>query len=389
VPALKEQSPGAAGVRGPPQPLYRTDMPPEKPLRILQVITPSRIGGAERSTTSLCEHLVQAGHEVIVACKRGHPLIEVMREVGLDVRGVSLSGKGNLAAPFLLARLARDERVDLINTQLSTAALWGSVAGRLAGIPTVATVRALNTKTAYTLANRIIAVSSAVKVHLMAQGMPAERIDVVYNGIDPSRYRLTLTRQEARGQLKLDEESVVFAVIGHLSTKKGHAVFLNAAAWIAERSADHHYLFAGEGSERDKLERQAHHLLLADRVTFTGFRPDIMPIYAAADVIVSPSIAGEGLPRALLEAGLLGRPVIGTRLSGTPEIVEEGVTGLIVPPGNVAALAEALHCLAIDPARRQRMGIAAMERVSRRFTIPAMVAGTLSTYRRVVGGKRR
>jgi glycosyltransferase involved in cell wall biosynthesis len=358
-------------------------VPSEKLLRILQVITPSRIGGAERSTTSLCESLVKAGHTVTIACKRGHPLVEVMREAGLDARGIRLSGKGNLAAPLLLARLAREERVELINTQLSTAAVWGSVAGRLAGIPTVATVRALNARTAYLLAHRVIAVSQAVKDHLVAQGMPGGRIDVVYNGVDPGRYRLTLTREEAREQWGLERDTVVFAVIGHLSVKKGHAVFLEAAARLAAASGQQH-LFAGEGSEEERLRKQARILQLENRVTFTGFLPDILPIYAAADVIVSSSIAGEGLPRALLEAGMLGRPVIGTRLSGTPEIVEEGVTGLIVPPGDAGALADAMLRLAGDPGMRRRMGTAAAERVSRLFTIPAMVEGTLAAYRRAI-----
>jgi glycosyltransferase involved in cell wall biosynthesis len=357
-------------------------------LRILQVITPSKIAGAERSTASLCEHLVRAGHTVVVACKRGHPLIDLMREAGVDARGVRISGKGNLAAPFRLARLARQERMDLISTQLSTAALWGSLAGRLARIPTVATVRALNTKTVYTLADRVIAVSHAVKAHLVAQGMSAARIDVVYNGIDPDRYRTTMTRLEARKLLGLDQEAVVFAVVAHLTGKKGHAVFLDAAARIADCAADHQYIFAGEGPERSHLERQAQRLALSEKVIFTGFQSDVLPVYAAADVVVLPSIAGEGLPRVLMEAGLLGRPVIGTRLSGSPEIVEEGVTGLTVGVGDVPALAESMRRLAGDRPLREQMGAAGAARVSRLFTIPAMVEGTLATYRKVLGAKR-
>jgi glycosyltransferase involved in cell wall biosynthesis len=352
-------------------------------LRILQVITPSRIAGAERSTTSLCEHLVKAGHQVVVACKRDHPLIDVMRDVGLDVRGLSISGKANLASPIRLARLARDEGMDVINTQLSTAALWGSIAGRLAGIPTVATVRALNTKTVYTLAHRVIAVSHAVKEHLVDQGMRQEKIDVVYNGIDPERYRLSLSREAAREKLGLPEEAVVFAVVAHLTGKKGHAVFLDAAVRIADCAAYHFYMFAGEGPEAANLKRQAQRLALGEKVLFTGFHPDVLPIYAAADVVVLPSITGEGLPRVLLEAGLLGRPVIGTRLSGTPEIIDDGVTGLIVPPGNVAALADAMQQLAGDPILRQEMGAAAAARISGLFTIHAMVEGTLAVYRKV------
>jgi glycosyltransferase involved in cell wall biosynthesis len=358
-------------------------------LRILQVITPSKVAGAERSTTSLCEHLVKAEHEVIVACKRGSLLIPVMQEVGLDVRGLAISGKVNLAAPIRLARLARKERVDLINTQLSTAALWGSVAGRLTGIPVVATVRALNTKPCYLLADRVIAIAHGVKEHLVAQGMRADKIDVVYNGIDPERYRRTMSRQAARELLDLDVEAVVFAVVAHLTAKKGHAVFLDAAARIADRASNHLYLFVGDGPERSYLEQQARRLALAEKVVFTGFTPDVLPIYAAADVVVLPSIAMEGLGRALMEGGLLGLPVIGTRLGGVTEVIEEGVTGFTVPPSDVRALAEAMLKLAEDADLRTRMGAAGMERVSRLFTIPAMVEGTLATYRRALAAREK
>jgi glycosyltransferase involved in cell wall biosynthesis len=353
-------------------------------VRVLQVITPSKIAGAERSTTSLCEHLVKAGHGVVVACKLGHPLIEVMQKVGLDVRGVPISGKGNLAAPFHLARLARKERVDLINTQLSTAALWGSVAGKLAGVPVVATVRALNTKTCYVLADRVIAIAQAVKQHLVSQGMRAGRIDVVYNGIDPERYRPTVTRVEARERLGLDEDALVFALVAHLTAKKGHALFLDAAARIATRSAGHHYLFVGDGPERVHLERQAQRLALADRVTFTGFTPDVLPFYAASDVVVLPSIAMEGLGRVLMEGGLLGLPVIGSDMGGIAEVIQHQETGLVVPPGDVRALADAMLRLGGDPDLRARMGAAGRERVRRLFTIPAMVEGTLATYRQAL-----
>lgn len=353
-------------------------------MRILQVITPHKVAGAERSTTSLCEHLALAGHEVVVACKRGQPLIPVMRAVDLDVREIGIGGKFNLAAPIRLARLARLEKVDLINTQLSTAALWGSIAGRLTGIPTVATVRALNNKAFYTLANRVIAVSHAVKQYLVAQGMEANRIDVVYNGIDPARYQLSEDRRAARQRYEIEPDAVVFAVVGHLSPRKGHAVFLEAAARIAGQAANYRYLFAGEGPEQCRLERQAQRLGIAAQVHFTGFLPDVTPAYAAADVVVLPAVAGEGLPRVLMEAGFLGRPVIGTQLSGVPEIIDPGVTGMIVAPGGVSELAEAMRRLGTDPALRARMSEAGAARIRRLFTIPAMVEGTLATYRKVL-----
>src|SRR4051812_47292302 len=128
-------------------------------MRILQVITPSKIAGAERSTASLCEHLQQAGHQVTVACKAGHPFVELMRSLQVDVRPLAISGKANVAAGARLAALAREVGAQVIATQLSTAALWGTVAAHLAGIPAVAHVRALNSKTCYLMADRVVAIS--------------------------------------------------------------------------------------------------------------------------------------------------------------------------------------------------------------------------------------
>jgi glycosyltransferase involved in cell wall biosynthesis len=351
-------------------------------MKVLQVITPSKIAGAERSTTSLCEHLVQAGHEVVVACKAGHPLVEVMRGAGLEVREARIGGKLNVAAPIRLAGLARAMGAEVIHTQLSTAALWGSVAGRLAGVPVVAHVRALNSKTCYVLADRVIAISHAVKRHLVAQGLRGERIDVVYTGLDPERFRTPMPRDIAKAQLGLTADRPTVGVVAHLTAKKGHAPFLEAAARVAACRPEALFLFLGEGPERETLEAQVRQLGLKERVRFLGFHADVLPFYAAMDVVVLPSIAGEGLPRTLLEASFLGIPVIGTDLSGVPEIIADGETGFVVPPGAVDPLAKRMTQLIEDQALRERLGAAGATRIRERFTVPAMLAGTVASYER-------
>jgi glycosyltransferase involved in cell wall biosynthesis len=357
-------------------------------MKVLQVITPSRIAGAERSTTSLCEHLARAGHEVVVACKAGHPLAEVMRGAGLEVRETHIGGKLNLAASVRLARLARAMGAEVIHTQLSTAALWGSVAGRLADVPVVAHVRALNTKTCYLLADRVIAISHAVKRHLEAQGMPGERIDVVYTGLDPARYGAPLSRAAAKAKLGITADRPAVGVVAHLTAKKGHAPFLEAAARVSQRHPDVLFLLLGEGPEREALAARARQLGLKERVRFLGFHADVLPFYAAMDVVVLPSIAGEGLPRTLLEASFLGIPVVGTVLSGVPEIIADGETGFVVPPGAVEPLAERIAELIEDASLRERLGAAGTARIRERFTLPAMVAGTVASYERARGEKR-
>ncbi len=356
-------------------------------MRVLQVITPSKIAGAERSTASLCEHLVRAGHAVTVACKAGHPFVEFLQGVGIDTRPLAIGGKANLAAPVRVARLAREVRAEVIHTQHSTAALWGSVAGMLAGIPVVAHVRALNRRNCYLLADRVIAISRAVKEHLVGQGMEGERIDVVYSGVDAERYGATMDRAAARALLSLPLEARVVAVLAHLTEKKGHHVFLEAWAAVARRVPAALALFAGDGEERQGLEAQAARLGLSDRVRFLGYREDVLPLYAAADAVALPSVAGEGLPRTLLEAGFLGLPAVGTRLSGIPEIVREGETGFVVQPDDPGALADRLARLLADAELRERLGRKAQRFVGRTFTVEAMVAGTVAAYRRAGAGR--
>lgn len=353
-------------------------------LRSCQLITPSRIAGAERSTLSLCEHLVRSGVAVRIGCKPGSPLIDLMRSAGLDASALPIQGKLNLAAPLRIVRFAREFGASVLHTQLSTAAVHGSLAGRLMRLPVVAHVRALNTATCYRWATRCIAVSQAVRRHLVAQGMEESRIDVVYNGVDPQRYYLPCSASEARSRLGLPG-GLLLCVVAHLSAKKGHACLLRACAELLD--LDPQVVFLGDGPEREALARLAQELGLGERVIFAGFQPDVLPYYAAADVVVLPSLSGEGLPRALLEAGLLGRACVASDLSGVPEIVRDGETGFVVPPGDVPALRDRIRDLAGQPAERMRFGERAREWVAATFTVEGMVRGTLESYARagVVG----
>lgn len=349
-------------------------------MNICQIITPSRIAGAERSTTSLCEHLQAAGHRVVVGCKEGSPLVEAMRQVGLDVRALPISGKANPRGPYHVAAIAREVKAAVIHSHLSSAAWHAGFAARMLRVPAVAHVRALNNPFFYRMATRVIAVSHGVKQHLVSQGMDGSRIDVVYNGIDPERYFLPCSQDEARSRLGLPAAGTLIGVIAHLTPKKGHAIFLDAFARFASRYPDATALFLGDGDERETLIAQAERLGLADRVIFAGFQRDVLPYYAAMDMVVLPSIEMEGLGRALQEGGLLRRPGIGTDLGGIPEAIRDGESGFVVPVSDVDALADRMETLVADPTLRERMGAAAHDHIRATFTISAMIAGTLATY---------
>ena len=354
------------------------------PLRVVQLIAPSKIAGAERSTVSLCRGLTARGHQVSLLVKYSHQLIETARAEGVDAISMRFAGKLNLLAVGRLARWFRRNRVDIVATQLSTASLWGTLAARWIGVPSVATVRALNSKTCYVYADRVIAVSQAVKEHLVEQGLPAHKIRVVYNGIDLSRFAPPPDLSAAKTAIGLPGAALVVGVVAHLSPKKGHRWFLEAVAPLLAEWPDLRILLLGEGAERAALEKQARALGMGERVHFSGFHPDVVPQMAALDALVLPAIDKEGFGRVLVEAGAMGKPVIGTDVGGIGEVIVPGQTGFVVAPRDAAALRNALGALLGDPQLRQKMGEAGRARALNDFSEKRMVEETERVYRELL-----
>ena len=362
------------------------EMPPfdDAPLRVVQLIAPSKIAGAERSTVSLCRGLSARGHNVSLLVKYSHQLLETAREEGVDAISMRFAGKLNLLAVGRLARWFARNEVDIVATQLSTASLWGTLAAKLVGVPSVATVRALNSKTCYVYADRIIAVSQAVKEHLVAQGLAAEKIRVVYNGIDLSKFAPPGDKAAAKVAIGLPAQSLVVGVVAHLSAKKGHRWFLDAVAPLLSQFPQLQILLVGEGNESAALEKQARALGLGERVRLAGFHPDVVPQMAAMDVLVLPAIDKEGFGRVLVEAGAMGIPVVGTDVGGIGEVVVPGETGFVVAPGDAEALRAALGQLLEDDEVRARMGRAGRARALNDFSAARMVEQTERVYRELL-----
>ena len=350
-------------------------------LSILQIITQRRFSGAERVCLSLCADLQQRGHRVLLLCKPEGGLPAEAARLGIEARTPAISGKLNLAAPFRIARIARDFGADLIHTHLSTASLWGGLAGRLTGIPTVGHVHALNTWFYYRFSSMAVTCSAGVRRHIVQQGAPADRVRVVYNGIPAARLDGTLSIRDARQVLGLNMSQQVVACVAHLSPKKGQTYLLQAVALLRDRFPDLVCLLAGEGEMRAALQREAEELGIAARVHLLGFRPDVISVMNAADLVVLPSVAKEGLGLVLVEAALLEKPTVGSDAPGIDEAVQDGVTGLVAPPGDAAALAEQLTVLLRDEGLRIRMGRAGRQRALRMFSQSAMVDGCEALYR--------
>lgn len=354
-----------------------------KPLSILQIITQRRFSGAERVCLSLCADLQKRGHRVLLLCKPDGGLPDEARKLGLAVQTPSISGKLNVIAPFTIAKIAREFGADVIHTHLSSASLWGGLAGRLSGIPTLGHVHALNTWFYYRFSTLSATCSGGVKQFVVQQGADPERVRVVYNGIPANRLDGVLSVSKARHMLGLSQTQPVVACVAHLSEKKGQTFLLQAVALLREHLPDLVCLLAGEGEMLDILQQQVTALGIGKQVRLLGFRPDVMSVMNAADVVVLPSIAKEGLGLVLVEAALLEKPTIGSNAPGIDEVIQDGVTGLLVPVADPATLAEKLILLLGNPKLRHQMGVAGRQRASQLFSQTTMVDQFEALYREI------
>lgn len=358
-----------------------------RPLTVLNVIAPHRFSGAERIATSLADGLQRRGHRVAFACKHQDVFVEELGRRGIECLSTRISGKISPLPLYRVASIARRIKADVIHTHLSTGAWWGSFAGRLLGIPVLAHVHALNTKTCFVFADMLAACSEGVRQHMLSQGIPADRVRVIHNGIDLQDLDDLRPLPDVREDLGLTDGQPVIGVAAHLTRKKGQRHVIEATALLKEARPTLLCYLLGEGEERRELENLAAELGVADRVRFLGFRRDAVDLMQAMDIIILPSVAKEGLGVCLVEAGGLGKAVIGSDAPGIDEVISSGETGLLVEPGRPQALAEAIDGLIRDSELRERMGAAGRSRVASMFTLDQMVERTERLYYELIEAK--
>jgi len=346
-------------------------MPPlraHRILRILYVITPSRLSGAERITLHTAE--VQQRHgDVVRVLSKPLPAFEAAAgEAGVDLVTGPIGGKLNLRSPGLIVEHIKSFHPDVVLTLHSTGTLWGVRAAKMAHVPCLAVMQSANTRWPYTTAPAAIGCAEFVRQHLIAGGMPPDRVHTVPNGIDPRPFLDDTLREKARAELGLADDDLAVGTLAHFTPRKAHADLLEAASIVVRHVPGLVLLWAGEGPLRSKLRRQALRLGLADRVRFLGFRSDVPVLHRAFDIFALPSLE-EGLPLSVLEAMASARPCVVTEVSGNPELVEHGVTGFLARPHDPGAMARFIIGLAGDPDARRNMGLAGRRRIVEHFTL--------------------
>jgi glycosyltransferase involved in cell wall biosynthesis len=365
------------------------------------------VGGGEKWMLALADGLDQARYAsaFVVACE-GRFADEVRRR-GYPVTVIDLR---HLVSPQTLLALVhyfRRTRPDLVHTAGARASFYGRVAAWVAGVPAISSVHtsiadyevagwrraiylALDRGSARA-ARRLIATSEAVAADLVARGQaPRDKIVTIPNRPDARDLAPTRARAAVRHELGAGADEPLVGVVARLTAQKGVADFLDAAAALDGRGG-WRAVVVGDGPLRRDLEARARRLGLAPRCRFVGIRADLGDLLAAFDLLVVPS-RSEGLPYLVLEAMVAGTPLIATEVGGIPEVLADGVHGVLVPPRAPARLAAAIAGCLDDPQSARARAAAARRHAEATLSLRAMLVAVDAVYADVLadaGGRPR
>ena len=343
-------------------------------------------GGQELRILAETRWLLDHGWDALVACQPASPLHAEAEAAGIPAVAVRMRGAHDLPALFVLRRLMKARAVSLIHTHSSVDSWLGALAARSLRRPVVrsrhVSIR-IRSRLAlvYRLADRVVTSGEAVRAIVVGAGLPAGRVVSIPPGVDTRRFHPGVSGKTVRDELGLATDQPLVGLVANIRGSKGHNVFLEAAREVLTRRPDARFLVVGDGVGRAEVRRRVGDMRLEAAVTLTGFRRDIPEVMAALDVLVLPSIRSEATSQVIPQAFAVGTPVVASTVGGSPELVRDGETGRLVPPGDARALAAAVLELVSDPARARALGRAGQRLIADRHSLDASMALTTSVYR--------
>jgi len=334
--------------------------------------------------------LREHGWDALVVTQPDSRLWAETQRAGVPAVAVRMRSAFDVSALLTLRRLITQRNVALLHTHSSIDSWLGGLAGRSRGRPVVRSRHVTipiprRRGLVYRLADRVITSGEAAARVVAAAGVPAERIVAIAPGVDSARFHPGVAGDAVRRELGLHAAQVV-GLVANIRGSKGHNVFLEAAqSVLAERPATR-FLVVGDGIGFDDVKRRVTALGLAAAVIMTGFRRDIPEVMAALDVLVLPSIRSEAASQVIPQALAVGTPVIATTVGGSGEIVRDGETGRLVPPGDARALAAAILETLKDTRAARDAARRGQALVHARHSLEASMAQTTAVYREVLAG---
>lgn len=373
--------------------------------KVLHLRTSAGFWGPERQISQLIEPMRRHGFEIeVLVLYRHRPELPVTHPLVAAVR--QKHGRATQLAdrwrdlPLTFSSVTEElESKDftLLHTHEYKSDIIGGMAAKLAGIPAVASVRGYTDRTlplrlykhidlfALRWFDRVLPVSNHMRDQLLEAGLSGQRVVTMYDAIDPQSFGAGWDSDlvRLRQRLGLDGAPKVVSIVGRLSPEKGHRYFLESAAQILERFSETRFLITGDGPERHNLESLAANLGVDHTVFFLGYRRDVSTIMGTSDVVVLSS-EREGFGDVLIEAMSLAKPVVATAVGGVPEIVRHEETGLLVPAGDSAAMAQAVARLLNDPVWAGWLGAQGHEVVTQHFHVDILAQKLALVYQELL-----
>jgi len=333
------------------------------------------------------------GYRMLIAAQPGSQLLARAAEAGLSVIPLRIRKGVDLLAAAACLRIVLRHRVHLVHTHSAPDAWACGIAARLARVPVVRS-RHLSTRIGRNvfsrfvymkLADRVITSGQAIKDEMVrGNRMDGDRIVSIPAGIDVNRFVPAAERGAARRALGLAEGDFVVGIVSVLRSWKGHPDLLEAVHHLAGIGVPVQLVIVGDGPLAENIRRRIADLGLQGRAQMTGHRADVPRLIAAMDCMALPSTANEATSQALPQALAMKVPVVATSVGGLPEVVRDRDTGLLVPPGDPAALAEALAWIHRNPAQAAQMAERGYAHVHANFTLAGMIDRTEAVYRELL-----
>ncbi|MEW6614142.1 MAG: glycosyltransferase family 4 protein [Thermodesulfobacteriota bacterium] len=369
-------------------------------MKILYVIDNLEFGGGEKGFLQIIKGLDKEKYTIYTASKPYGEFGKKLGEMRIHFEPVNMENRFNPFTILKLMRIIKKECVHIVHSQGARADFFSRVAVRgTRRSHLVSTIQmpvegydvSILRKKIYRIfdrfserfVDRFIVVSESLKKTLIDdRRIPLNKVIKIYNGVELDAYTPDVFCQspsEIRKKLEIKNEIFVIGTIGRMVWQKGFEYLIEAASNVIKEYPEARFLIVGEGPLKGKLKVKSKELRVEDKVIFTGFRTDIKEVLSAIDIIVIPSLL-EGFPMITLEAMAMAKPIIATNINGITEQITDGINGILIPPKNPSAIAQAIITLINNREKAKEMGLAARKKVEEEFSIEKMVSEIEKVY---------
>lgn len=366
-----------------------------RPIRVCHILPALPLHGAEVLLLSICRHIDPSDARIsILLVAKGGPLIPEFEALGIPVTLIPKKGRYDLSIIWKIRRFLKSGDFDIIHTHLFTANFWGRLGslgvpiGRICSIHSIVSdkgtvlqrLQSFFDRALSRISDAVLCVTSQVMRSMREDaGLPREKLVTIVNGIPLPETISHLDKENARKNLDIPPDARVVGMIGRFSRPKNHRMLIESLSAVRERVPNLLVLLAGDGELEEEIRNLARSSGLEGAVRFLGLRRDIPAILTALDILVIPSL-WEGLPIVLLEAMAFGTPVVATRVGGIPDVLTDGVTGVLAEP-DAASFADRLSWALENPTEMERMSKAAFALAKNRYDVRQTAKSYVDLYR--------